>query len=369
MTVHVLAFPHTELSREFESCAFTARTRVFASMLAGAGIPVVTYAGERSEAAAPNVTITRRKERRAWWPWYKPDGQHVFNDFDPGVPGWRAYNDRVAAELRRRAQPGDVVAVTMGTSHRPALEAVGDLGLTVVETGVGYSGVWAPFRVFESWAWRHFLSARNGETDDVRFFDEVIPRAYELVDFPAGPGSGGFVLYLGRLMARKGPHIAAEAALRAGVPLKVAGQGARSWSRSLIVCADGTELRGDVEYLGILKPAERAAVMGDAIAVLTPTMYLEPFGGVSVEAQLTGTPAIVSDWGGLTENVIDGETGFRCRLLAEFASAISRASSLDRSRIREHAIATWSTEAIAPRFLAYLARLATLHGEGWYAAA
>ncbi len=106
--------------------------------------------------------------------------------------------------------------------------------------------------------------------------------------------------------------------------------------------------------------------MGEALAILTPTQYFEPLGGVSIEAQLTGTPAIVSRWGGLPENVVEGETGFACDLLRDYVRAIEAAPSLDRVAVREHALATWSTGAVVPRFAAYFDRLATLWGDGWY---
>jgi glycosyltransferase involved in cell wall biosynthesis len=254
----------------------------------------------------------------------------------------------------------------MGTAHRPVAGYLADRELLVVETGIGYSGVWAPFRVFESWAWRTFLAAKD-PTDDVRFYDEVIPRAYDPAAFPAGSGSGGYFLFVGRVTARKGPHIAAEACRRIGAKLVVAGQGVAAVEPGRIVATDGTVLEGDVEYVGVVGAAERARLMGDAVAILTPTMYLEPFGGVSVEAQLTGTPAIVTRWGGLPENVVEGETGFACSMLREFTAAAEAAPSLDRGLIREHALDSWSFDALTPRWGAYLARLATLRGEGWYA--
>ena len=67
-------------------------------------------------------------------------------------------------------------------------------------------------------------------------------------------------------MDRKGPHIA-QACRRLGAKLLVAGQGAAFWSRDRIVCEDGTLLEGDVEYLGVLGPQERARLMGGAIAL------------------------------------------------------------------------------------------------------
>ncbi len=41
---------------------------------------------------------------------------------------------------------------------------------------------------------------------------------------------------------------------------------------------------------------ERLALLGNAKSVLMPTYYLEPFGGVHVEAQLCDTPVITTDW-------------------------------------------------------------------------
>lgn len=362
VTLHLVGLAHSEATGDFAHCAYTQRTKDFGTLLARADIPVTLYSAGESESEAPQVQVVTSKQRRALWPSYEP-AKHVFNDFDPALPGWQVFNGLAAVAIRERMVPGDILGITMGTSQRPIAEALPRL--LPVEVGIGYSGVWAPFRVFESRPWQHYMAAREPR-DDMRAYDEVIPRGWLAEDFPAGDGSGGYALFMGRLMARKGPHVAADAAARAGIPLKVAGQGVRSWSRSLIVCEDGTELRGDVEYLGVLGPRERAEVMGEALAILTPTQYFEPLGGVSIEAQLTGTPAIVSNWGGLPENIIEGQTGFACDLLRDYARGIEQAASLDRGFIRDHAVATWSIEALAPRWTAYLDRLATLTGAGWY---
>jgi glycosyltransferase involved in cell wall biosynthesis len=370
VTIHVLGLPHTETTRDrFSFCAYTQKALKLAEMLTRRGHHVVLYAGAANDAqVSEHVPLVTRREQAAWFAGWDPAKSY----WDPprawetDTPWWTTFNERAVAAIRERAQPGDILSITMGSSHRPVADAVADLGVMAVETGVGYQGVWAPYRVFESWAWRHYLAAK-APADDVRFYDEVIPNYFEPGAFPRGTGGGGYYLFIGRLVGRKGPQIAAEACQRLGAKLVVAGQGALSWNRELIVCGDGTQLRGDLEYVGLVGPEERAQLMGEAIATFVPTMYLEPFGGVAVESQLTGTPAITTDWGAFTETVEPGSSGYRCRTLAEFAAAAAAASSLDRDWIRDHAIVTWSTDAIAPRFEAYFARLATLWGAGWYA--
>jgi glycosyltransferase involved in cell wall biosynthesis len=361
--IHLLGLVHTETTRAFEVCAFTARTRVFASMLTELGHEVILYAGEANEAdVAEHVAIVTRAEQAEWYPWYSP--AVPFNDFNASSEPWRQFNFRAAAAIRERYQPRDVVAITMGTTHRPIVEGLSGLDILPVEVGVGYPGVWAPYRVFESNAWRAFLAAREA-TDDFRAFDAVIPRAWEADDFPAGSGDGGYNLFMGRLTSRKGPHIAAEACKRLGLRLVIAGQGVAKVEPGCITTTEGLRLEGDVEYAGVVAPAERAALMGGATAVWTPTQYLEPGGGVAIEAQLVGTPVIASDYGCFTETV-DDRGGRRCSTLSDYMRAVEIVGDLDRPTIRERAHARWATWAVSPRWTDYLARLETLYGEGWY---
>jgi glycosyltransferase involved in cell wall biosynthesis len=57
------------------------------------------------------------------------------------------------------------------------------------------------------------------------------------------------------------------------------------------------------------------------------TYYVEPFGNMVIEANLCGTPAITTDWGGFTETVLEGKTGYRIR---DFKSLLTAIESIDK---------------------------------------
>ena len=48
--------------------------------------------------------------------------------------------------------------------------------------------------------------------------------------------------------------------------------------------------------MGSVGVKERANLLFNADAVIVPTTYIEPFGGVVIEAMLAGTPAITTDF-------------------------------------------------------------------------
>jgi len=77
-----------------------------------------------------------------------------------------------------------------------------------------------------------------------------------------------------------------------------------------------------VRFLGRVEPSSLGALYERAIAVLLPTLGYEVFPFVSIEAFAHGTPAIVRDFGGLTEAVEDSGAGLTYRTNAELVEAM-----------------------------------------------
>ena len=111
---------------------------------------------------------------------------------------------------------------------------------------------------------------------------------------------------------------------------------------------------------------ERNHYMSRATAVLCPTQYIEPFNCVAVEAQLCGTPVISTDWGGFTETVEQGVSGFRCNYLGEFVDAIAACKDLSPRVIRDRAVSKYSLEAVQVQYKRYFTRLQYVWEKGWY---
>jgi glycosyltransferase involved in cell wall biosynthesis len=369
--------PATELTKNFEAEAFTARTRVLANMLAPLGT-VHVYGGEQHETVGTEYhQIIDRQWQARHFPGFRTSD--VFTDYDPQRAPWIEFAVYAADAIRRNAKPGDILGVTMGVSQSMLASLVADLGLTVVEVGVGYKGILAQsHRVYESRAWQTYHAGRavgmaeaRGDANadifgDVRNFDTVIPRGYEVEDFPAGSVQGGYFLFVGRIVSRKGVLVAAQVCQRLGAKLVFAGQNVTKAEKGRIETSEGLVIEGDVEWVGVVGPEERARLLGGAIATFTPTLYAEPFGGVHAESLLTGTPVIATPHGCFPEYIENGVNGWTCATLAEFVAAAQSAASLDRSIIRRNAIARYGTATVGAQYDAYFARLRTLRREGWY---
>lgn len=350
MRLHVPSLPHTETSNAFTFCAYTQKVVKFSTMMSRRGHEVFLYAGEDNEAdCKEHIQLINRAEQADWFAEYD-FSRDVFGShpgaWDVASPWWQTMNTRAAEEIADRQEPGDFLCLIAGRAQQPIAN---QLNLRTVEWGVGYEGVFAPFRAYESQAWRHHVSGLLGERNG-RFYDAVIPNFFDPDDFHLAKKQD-YLLFIGRLNESKGPHVANEIARRTGRKLVVAGQGDPN------LCPDG-------EYVGVVRGAERAKLLAEAHAVLVPSLYLEPFGGVAVEAQLSGTPAITTPWGAFPETVTPG-SGYLCNTLREFVAAVD-GPTYSPTTIRKKALAKYSLDAVAPQFETWFDRLATLDGEGWY---
>ncbi len=151
-------------------------------------------------------------------------------------------------------------------------------------------------------------------------------------EMAASPSAPPYALVVSALVPYKRIDLAIAACRRAGVALRVVGDGPE---RAALEAAGGS----GVEFLGRLSDGEIRTLYRNAAVVLLPGE--EDFGIVPVEAQACGCPVVAFGRGGATETVVDGETG----LLVEdqtaeaFADAIGRTVGrpFDRRAIRLHA--------------------------------
>lgn len=126
----------------------------------------------------------------------------------------------------------------------------------------------------------------------------VLPNGIDVADWPLGLGEDGGLVWSGRLVPEKGPHLAIETARRLGLPLTIVGR----VGDPVYAAREVFPLIGDgIRYLGELSQPALAALVGrSAVALVTP-VWQEPFGLVVPEALLCGTPVAAFDVGGIAE--------------------------------------------------------------------
>lgn len=357
MNLHLLAFPHTETTDTYTTCAYTSKARKAAEMFTDAGHTVYLYAGEENDAPChEHIPLITAEERHGWFGEWNADRMPNV-DWSPDTPHWQTFNERAVEAIRERANPRDLILCSAGWSQKPIAYSFPEL--LAVEYGVGYEGICLNHRAFESSSWMHHVYGLRGIHDGCNY-DTVIPNFFDPSEFIVGNGSDDYLLFLGRVTPRKGVQEAIEIAKAAGLRLLVAGP--RDSDRGAI---DQVDL-GGCEYVGTVGALDRALLLSGARALIAPTRYLEPFGGVVVEAFMAGTPAITTDWGAFRETNQHGLTGYRIRTLQEGVDAAHDCLELNRQTICDYAVNRYSLEAVAPLYQQWFDRLNTLWDEGWY---
>lgn len=355
MRFHVISLPHTQTTKEYGACAFTQKVRKFCRMMKTLGHEVYLYAGEENEAPCDELITCISKERaiKSW-----KGGHYVNTSFNSNETHWRHFNEKAIKGLRERLQKTDFICLIGGHAQKVIADTFPKH--MSVEIGIGYGGTFAKFKVFESYNWMHTVYAKQsaGDTPDGNFYDCVIPNYFETEDFPfsgeKGDEKGEYYLFIGRMIHRKGISIASEVCKKLGKRLILAGPGERAEVEKL-----------GHEYVGEVDAKKRGELMSRATAVFAPTIYIEPFGGVAVEAMLCGTPIITSDWGAFVEYNKQGITGYRCRTKGEFIEATELVKKLDGYKIRTYARQHFALDRVAWQYQAYFEQLESLWKEGW----
>ena len=268
------------------------------------------------------------------------------------------FNQRAIVEVGVRKQPNDFLLCFWGYAHKPIMDAHPEL--IAVEPGIGCTNEPCTKQsIFESHAVMNEVYGMYKKHP--HWYDAVIPNYFDPEDFEYNDKPKDYFLFVGRVIDSKGIGIAIEVTKRLGVRLIVAGQGS---VESIL-----SPVPPHVEHVGYVEPKQRADLMKNAKALLAPTHFNEPFGGVTIEALFCGTPTITTDWGGFAENNLHGVTGYRCRTMEQFMWACKNIDRISRRACREWAMKNFSLDRVTLMYEEYFQTLVKIHdgSGGFYA--
>lgn len=345
--IHIPALVHRDVTNRWEPCAYTGKILRLCQMLTSKGHEVFLYSGPENDAdVTEHVTVVTAKDRKNWFgdeTWEET----VFNDYDANGPAWSTMNGRIITEIGKRLGQHDIIGLTMGYTQIALQQAFPHR--VIAEVGVGYEGVLHDTpRCFESEAWRHWIYGKTN-LNDGRYYDTVIPNAFDPDDCQFSNQKEDYLLFMGRLTERKGLEVVRQLAKH----------------HRVLTAGQGSPVEG-AEHLGVVRGKEKAALLAGAKALICATQYIEPFGGVAVEAMMSGTPVIASPFGAFTETIQHGHSGFICHTLADFLAAADSVGDLKPEEVRDWALSRYSLDVCAIKYDGWIKRLGSLYGKGWY---
>lgn len=327
--LHVLGVPHTKSTREYTTCAFTQKLLNSCEMFRNMGMEVIHYGHPDSQVDCDehvDVVSTETFDREYSGIDWKRDGIPYLKEGLNPVYSESIQNSII--EIGKRKQPHDFILTYWGGQQKAVCDAHPDL--LGCEPSIGYPSEFANLRVYESYAMLHLMSGSSFLSGiKNHFYHAVIPSGFKLENFEYRSSKENYFVHMGRLGHGKGTHIAIEVCKNIGAELIIMGTPSDPRSAGL-----GDSWPSHVKFIGFADIETRKYYLSRAKALFCPTLYTEPYGFVAVEAQLSGTPVICTDWGGFTETVLHGTTGYRCRTFEQFCWAAKNIETIDPAACR-----------------------------------
>jgi glycosyltransferase involved in cell wall biosynthesis len=237
--------------------------------------------------------------------------------------------------LRARSGDFDILHFHTDLLQFPFLRTLGRPSLTTLHGRLDEPGV---FQFYQEFSEAHLAAISRSQRRSLPKESQVSVVHHGLPAhlLPCTPSPGQYLAFLGRIASEKGVLEAIAIAVAAGLPLKIAAKVDKSdktyWEeivRPLI------ERSPNVEYVGEITEREKIEFLGNAMALLFPIDWPEPFGLVMIEAMACGTPVIAYPMGSVPEVIDEGRSGFIVGTVDAAVKTLDKIEKLDRKIVRQ----------------------------------
>jgi glycosyltransferase involved in cell wall biosynthesis len=164
------------------------------------------------------------------------------------------------------------------------------------------------------------------------------------------PQSGNYLAFLGRMSPEKRPDLAIEIARRSGVPLKIAAKVDRVDREYFESVIKPLLSSPGIEFIGEIDETQKEQFLGEALALLFPVDWPEPFGLVMIEALACGTPVIATPCGSVPEVLRHGVTGFIGSSVDELVASVHKIGEIPRQKCRAEFEKRFTVEVMAANY-------------------
>lgn len=171
----------------------------------------------------------------------------------------------------------------------------------------------------------------------------------DLDAYPYKAVKGDRLIFVGRFVSFKQPHIAIEVAKKLGLGLDLVGGAYEEpyFSQQIKPQCDGKQIVLHQEASHKLK----VKLLQNAKALLFPSKMGEPFGLVAIEANSCGTPVVALRDGAIPEVVQEEITGYVCNSMEEMAAMVQQVDKIKPENCRVIVENNFSRKIMAERYL------------------
>lgn len=274
---------------------------------------------------------------------------------DPQVRDPFAYQVLMLEEVAKRAACFDLIHYHTDYFHFPLSRRTPTPQLTTLHGRLDLPELAPLYREFHEMPVVSISDAQRAPLPHANWV-ATVPHGLPADRLRFHPGPGRTLAFLGRISPEKRVDRAIEIARRARIGLRIAAK-VDEVDRAYFETVIAPLLDGPfVEFVGEIGEADKSAFLGEALALLFPIDWPEPFGLVMIEAMACGTPVLALPGGSVREVIEPGVTGLVVDDVDGAVAALERVARLDRAACRAAFEARFTAERMARDYLALYER-------------
>jgi glycosyltransferase involved in cell wall biosynthesis len=270
---------------------------------------------------------------------------------DPNVRETAPYYMLMLDRVFRQADEFDILHFHIDHFHFPLFRSMAGRTITTLHGRQDMSDLKPLYAGFPEMPLVSISDSQRKPVSQANFVATVYHGLPTQMHKPTFNPNGSYLAFLGRISPEKRPDRAIRIARAAGIPLKIAAKvdkADEAYFREKIAPL----LQGDgVEFIGEINERQKAPFLGNALGLLFPIDWPEPFGLVMIEAMACGTPVLAFRNGSVPEIVEDGVTGMIVDTVDEAVRVLPQLLTIDRKGVRRRFEERFSAQRMAKSYL------------------